>query len=369
MNYYQVLGLNRKDNPTKDDIKKAYRKLAKEWHPDRNKSEEATSKFQEIQKAYDTLYDDNKRKEYDMELDGFNWNNLFNNNGSSSNANSNAGPSFNPDDLFKDLFSFINTNKSQQNKKKSNQEFNFSGDDNFSFFNRDAGAGRASASNTNKSEFAEQLDIKQEIKIPLDIAINGGEHLVQIDTNNSVNILCSNCNGSGYSLSSGNIQKCEFCHGTGKVNNYSNSEIKKFQIKIPANITNGKVIKLAGKGKQSILQNKIGDLLLTVKIDDFENYTLDEHNNIINHVYYTLNDLLTGKLNVNTLRKNKTTNEFEFVSISIPQNVTNKTKIRLKGKGLIPDKTDMYVMLSDFKMSDILNLSEEEKQKILNIIK
>ena len=117
MNYYQVLGLNRKDNPTKDDIKKAYRKLAKEWHPDRNKSEEATSKFQEIQKAYDTLYDDNKRKEYDMELDGFNWNNLFNNNGSSSNANSNAGPSFNPDDLFKDLFSFINTNKSQQNKK------------------------------------------------------------------------------------------------------------------------------------------------------------------------------------------------------------------------------------------------------------
>lgn len=118
MNYYQVLGLNRKDNPTKDDIKKAYRKLAKEWHPDRNKSEEATGKFQEIQKAYDTLYDDNKRKEYDMELDGFNWNNLFNNNSSSSNTNSNAGPSFNPDDLFKDLFSFINTNKSQQNKKK-----------------------------------------------------------------------------------------------------------------------------------------------------------------------------------------------------------------------------------------------------------
>ncbi|MBI4004845.1 DnaJ domain-containing protein, partial [Candidatus Roizmanbacteria bacterium] len=62
--YYEVLGVNK--NATAEEIKKAYRKLALEWHPDRNKSTEAVAKFKEINKAYEVLADQKKREMYDQ---------------------------------------------------------------------------------------------------------------------------------------------------------------------------------------------------------------------------------------------------------------------------------------------------------------
>src|SRR5688572_19439494 len=62
--YYEVLGISK--SADKKEIKKAYRKLAKEFHPDRNKAEDAETKFKEVQEAYDVLGDDDKRKAYDQ---------------------------------------------------------------------------------------------------------------------------------------------------------------------------------------------------------------------------------------------------------------------------------------------------------------
>ena len=66
MNYYEVLGINKQATP--DEVKKAYRKLALKWHPDKNQNniEAATKKFKEVTEAYDTLSDVNKRRNYDM---------------------------------------------------------------------------------------------------------------------------------------------------------------------------------------------------------------------------------------------------------------------------------------------------------------
>ena len=62
--FYEVLGVSK--NASKDEIKSAYRKLAKKYHPDINKDPDAPKKFEEVQEAYDVLYDDNKRKQYDQ---------------------------------------------------------------------------------------------------------------------------------------------------------------------------------------------------------------------------------------------------------------------------------------------------------------
>lgn len=64
-NYYDILGVSK--DASEDELKKAYRKLSLQWHPDRNNSEEAKEKFQEINEAYDTLSDQSKRREYDMQ--------------------------------------------------------------------------------------------------------------------------------------------------------------------------------------------------------------------------------------------------------------------------------------------------------------
>ncbi|MGB4126819.1 MAG: DnaJ domain-containing protein, partial [Bacilli bacterium] len=62
--YYEVLGI--KKSASKDEIKSAYRKLAKKYHPDVNKEKDAEEKFKEVQEAYDVLYDDQKRATYDQ---------------------------------------------------------------------------------------------------------------------------------------------------------------------------------------------------------------------------------------------------------------------------------------------------------------
>ena len=68
-NYYEILGLS--NDASKDDIKKAYRSLSMKWHPDRNNSSEAAEMFKKINEANETLSDDGKKRQYDMQLNGF----------------------------------------------------------------------------------------------------------------------------------------------------------------------------------------------------------------------------------------------------------------------------------------------------------
>ena len=101
MNYYEILGINRK--ASLKEIKKAYRKLALKWHPDKNQTnkEVATKKFNEITEAYDTLQDDTKRKNYDM---------------FGTTANGQSQFNINPDEIFRTFFGGKNVFQVFQNE-------------------------------------------------------------------------------------------------------------------------------------------------------------------------------------------------------------------------------------------------------------
>ena len=73
--FYDILGINK--NASSDEIKKAYRTLSFQYHPDRNKNEGASEKIQQINEAYEILSDDSKRQMYDMQQNGMNVHNLF----------------------------------------------------------------------------------------------------------------------------------------------------------------------------------------------------------------------------------------------------------------------------------------------------
>ena len=84
MNYYKVLGIDK--SATKEDIKKAYKNLARKWHPDKNKSPDASQKFKEVSVAYQILYDPVKKKEYDNLMTTNNRNNNRNYNRNNNSA-------------------------------------------------------------------------------------------------------------------------------------------------------------------------------------------------------------------------------------------------------------------------------------------
>jgi len=141
---YDILGVSK--DASQDEIKKAYRKLARKYHPDINKDPGAEEKFKEINGAYEILSDENKRKQYDMHGD-----NIFGGQDFSDFARNYNTADLN--EIFKDIFGGF------------------------------AGFGRNAGFNTHfSSGFGEDLDILAEIEIPFDVAVTGGEREVNVNS-------------------------------------------------------------------------------------------------------------------------------------------------------------------------------------------
>ncbi|HZZ66147.1 MAG TPA: DnaJ domain-containing protein, partial [Candidatus Baltobacteraceae bacterium] len=213
--YYQILGLP-KTAPEKD-IKSAYRKLARKWHPDANpgNQKEAEDKFKEIQEAYEVLGDPEKRRKYDML--GTDWqqaarqaeqqrryrtsqNETFNFNFGDLGAGNTAGPSG-----FSDFFDM--------------------------FF---SGIGRRNTAQT--TGFAQRgQDLETTIELTLRDIYDGGKKSVSLQ----VEDVCQRCHGTG----TDHGKLCMQCHGTGRL--LTN---KKFEVTVPKGIAEGQRIRLAGQG-------------------------------------------------------------------------------------------------------------------------
>lgn len=344
-NYYDILGVDK--NATPDEIKSAYRKQAKKYHPDLNPNNaEAAEKFKEVNEAYEVLSDATKKSNYDT-------------------YGSATGP--NPNDFF-------------GGNGGGFGGFNFGGmDDLFSMF---GGFGNRSATTSVKGD-----DIQVKINISFTDAVFGITREINVTRieectkcsgtgakNGTEYTKCSDCNGTGtarYTETSlfGRVIRtgpCSSCNGTGKIIREKCSECggdgtkkvnAKISVNIPAGIDNGQVITMRGKGNAGYHGGQNGDLHIIVSVKEHPILVRDGYDLLLK-VYVPFTTLLLGGEITIPLAKDVTT-------LKIPELTQSNTVFKLKGKGIKYLNSNNYGNLIVTIVGESpKNLSKEQKASI-----
>ncbi len=309
--YYEILGVSRDADAAA--IKSAYRKLARKYHPDVNKTKEAEEKFKDINEAYEVLSDKNKRQRYDSL--GSNWqggadytpppgfeNFSFNFNQGGAQSFDFGGSGFS--DFFSSLFGDMMGGMGAQQANSG-----FSG---FDFSQATRGGGQTRQRRTTQQAPQEDLDITKNLNVTAKEIFDGKPISVTFTDMEK----CGYCHGGGY---------CSHCGGTGIV-----STSRTVKVKLPKGVSEGKKVRLKGEGKVDEYGRK-GDLYLVVHFKDSE-YEFDGEN-LTKEVEITPPEAVLGcSKEINTLHGK--------ISIKIPAGVSSGQSLRLKQMGL--PKTSGY---------------------------
>lgn len=317
--YYDSLGVSK--NSSKEEIKKAYRKLAKEYHPDKNKTPEAESKFKEIQEAYDVLSDDQKRKAYDQY--GFAGTQAYSENfaGGFSPFEGFSGNFGGTDigDLLGGFFGgFGERSSDRREKSRQGEDLQYSMKIDFKdgVFGAEKEIEYSRIDSCDKCKGSGSKDGKRH-ECP---TCKGTGQIRQVRSTflgqMQVVTECSKCNGRGELITN----KCESCSGSGvrKVN-------EKIKVKIPAGIPDGATIRFEGKGNAPKGGGSFGDLYLTIDINPHK--TLERKgNDIYSEIYIDVTTaVLGGEVNVETVHGD--------VLMKINEGTNHGQVMRLKSKG------------------------------------
>lgn len=312
--YYEILGVKR--DATEAEIKSAYRKLARKYHPDVNKTKEAEDKFKEINEAYEVLGDSQKRKRYDSL--GANWQGGadytpppgFENFGFQG-GNGYQQFSFGGGDMggFSDFFSSLFGDMMGAGSR-GRSTGGFSGFD----FGDMGGAQYQTRQRTSKPQKSQDLDITMNLNVTAKDLFSSDPVVVKFNSMNK----CSQCPpGGGY---------CSHCGGTGYV-----SEQKSIKVKLPKEAKAGQKIRLKGEGKTDAYGQK-GDLYLIIEPKDSEYEICGS--DLTKEVEITPPEAVLGcKKEIKTLHGN--------VGIKIPEMTSSGKLLRLKNMGL-PKKSGGY---------------------------
>ena len=348
--YYEVLGVDKgADDAT---LKKAYRKLAKKYHPDMNPGDkEAEAKFKEATEAYGVLSDPDKRRQYDQ------FGHAAFENGGGGGAGGFGGFDFGGDmgDIFGDIFGDL------------------------------FGGGRSRRANNGPMKGA---NLRAVIHITFEEAVFGCEKEIELTLKDSCTKCngtgakpgtspetCTKCNGTGqvtYTQQSmfgmvRNVQTCPECGGTGKVIKEKCSDChgtgyianrKKIQVSVPAGIDNGQSIRIREKGEPGKNGGPRGDLLVEVQVARHPIFQRQDMNIFSTAPITYAQAALGGKIRISTVD-----GEVEY---EVKPGTQTDTKIRLRGKG-VPSlrnknvRGDQYVTLV---VQVPTKLSEEAKDAL-----
>jgi molecular chaperone DnaJ len=321
--YYSTLGITR--DATKEDIKKAFRKLAHEYHPDKKGGN--AEKFKEVSEAYSVLSDDKKRAEYNA------YGRTFSDMGG-------AGAGFNPNDFGFDFSGF---------SAEGFQDFDI-GDIFGTFFGGNRGGQRQKRG----------ADISVDVELDFREAVFGADRKIILNKTST----CDICNGSGGEPGT-ELKTCPICNGKGKIHDTKSSFLGTFTsvrtcttcnglgkvptekckkchglgvlkkqeeiaIKIPAGINNGEIIRLSGAG-EAVAGGISGDLYIRVHVKSHPTFKKDGFNLTTDLNIKLSTALLGGEYVLETLDGP--------ITLKIPSGVEFGEVLRLKGKGVPIEKS------------------------------
>ncbi len=312
--YYEVLGVGK--TATEDEIRKAYRTLARKHHPDVNPGDKsAEDKFKEINEAYEVLSDSDKRKRYDQL--GPNWK---------------AGSDFTPPPGWAARGAGFDGYSTAAGEGSAG---GFQGSAGFSdFFESLFGRRRGAREGTGFRMRGN--DVEAEIALSLEEAHRGTKRNISFDNAEA----CPGCGGSGTK----DGKPCPACQGTGVV-----ARPKSLEVTIPAGVRQGSVIRLAGQGESGLNGASSGDLLLHVRIQSHKRFVTAGDDDIEMALPVAPWEAALGAaINVPTLEGT--------VEMKIPPGTQGGKKLRLRGLGLNKrsgGRGDQYIKLTIVNPPDL----------------
>ncbi len=311
--YYEILGVDR--NATEKEIKAAYRKLARKWHPDLHSGKDkqlAEEKFKQINEAHEVLSDPEKRAKYDRL--GANWRD---------------GQDFSPPPDMEG-FRFYTTAGDPVSGFSEFFEMLFGGGD---LFNR-------TAKKTRRGGPVRGQDVETELEITLEEAYRGGERTLQL----AVKEICPACGGAGYTQNA----FCSRCGGTGVV-----TAGKSLAVKIPPGVHDGSRIRLKGQGGEGLHGGERGDLYLRIRLLPHPVFKV-EGNDLETEISLRPEQAVLGdRVLVPTLDGP--------VTMKVPPGTRAGKRLRLRGKGLPAQdgRGDEYIRIK-IDIPDHLTTEEQE---------
>lgn len=321
--YYEVLGVKR--GASDDEIKQAYRKLARKFHPDLNPGDKAAEEqFKQLQEAYDVLSDAENRKLYDQY--GENWRAVKAGAGApppgwegAETSRQEAGPRAGRFDF--GAFDF--------------SAFRAGGGEGFDIFEEMFG-GRGRGPRTRRGR-----DVEAELELSLEEAHRGGRRTLQMQ----VAEICPTCSGTGIK----DEKTCDTCRGAGQI-----LKPKSIEVNIPAGVRDGSTIRLAGQGGAGSNGSEPGDLYLHIRLRPHPVFTVRGDDLEVELPIAPWEAVLGAKVEAPTIDGK--------VELTIPPGAKSGQRLRLRGQGLNKRKGgrgDEYVRLKIVVPKDV---SAEERR-------